>query len=153
MKNTNMSNTFGCLIGLALAAGVVFSAVEAQTPRTPNNGMTDWPMYNRDLGGTRFSPLTQINARNVARLTKAWAYKIGKVKAEGISGGAELTPIVVNGVMYIATYNRVAALEPETGKEVWSYEVKNGEPTRRGVSFWAGEASIPPRVFFTAGQR
>src|SRR5262249_34125682 len=110
-------------------------------------------MYNRDLSGTRFSPLTQINTRNVARLTQVWSYKVGKVKAEGITGGTEFTPIVVNGMMYLATNNRVVALEPETGKEIWSYDLKNGEPTRRGVSFWPGDTAITPRLFFTSGQR
>src|SRR6267378_270620 len=79
--------------------------------------------------------------------------KSGKVRAEGITGGSELTPIVVNGMMYIATNTRVVALEPESGKEIWTYEMKNGEPTRRGIAFWPGDGNIPPRVFFTSGPR
>ena len=110
-------------------------------------------MYNRDLGGTRFSPLAQITTKNVSRLVPAWTYKVGKVRAEGITGGTEMTPIVVNGMMYLATNNRLVALEPETGKEIWSYDLKNGEPTRRGVAFWPGDGKLPPRVFFTSGQR
>ncbi len=110
-------------------------------------------MYNRDLAGTRFSPLGQINTRNVGRLAQTWTYKVGKVRAEGITGGTEYTPIVVNGMMYVATNHSVVALEPETGKELWSYEVKNSEPTRRGVAFWPGDGGIPARIFFTAGQR
>jgi quinoprotein glucose dehydrogenase len=39
------------------------------------NSAGDWPMFNRDLAGTRFSPVTQINAKNV-RLTRAWSYKL-----------------------------------------------------------------------------
>src|SRR5215471_13113950 len=105
---------FGCLIGFAALAAL------AQTPQ--KNPAVDWPTYNRDLAGTRFSPLTQINARNVGRLVRAWTYKVGKVKAEGITGGTELTPLVVNGAMYIATAKNVVALEPETGKEIWTYE-------------------------------
>src|SRR5215470_10995902 len=126
-------------------------AALAQTPQ--KNPVADWPMYNRDLAGTRFSPLNQINTRNVARLAQAWTYKVGKVKAEGITGGTEMTPIVVNGTMYLATNNKLVALEPETGKELWTYELKEGEPTRRGVAFWPGEGPIPPRIFFTAGQK
>src|ERR1051326_9555414 len=38
----------------------------------------DWPVYGRDPGGTRFSPLTQINARNVAQLQRAWTYHTGE---------------------------------------------------------------------------
>jgi quinoprotein glucose dehydrogenase len=129
------------------------SISQGQVRNSGKNPAAEWPMYNRDLGGTRFSPLTQINTRNVARLAPVWSYKIGKVKAEGITGGAETTPIVVNGTMYLATDNKLVALEPETGKELWTYELKEGEPTRRGVAFWPGEGPIPPRVFFTAGQK
>src|SRR5438876_2782575 len=135
---------------MRLALSIAFVMLMQQT--APKNPAAEWPMYNRDLGGTRFSPLNQVNARNVGRLTRAWTYKVGKVKAEGITGGMELTPIVVNGMMYIATNNRVVALEPETGKEIWSYEVKT-EPTRRGAAFWPGDGTIPPRIFFTSGQR
>src|SRR5262252_4975550 len=42
----------------------------------PQNG--DWPMYGRDPGGTRFSPLDQINAENVSRLRSAWTYHTGE---------------------------------------------------------------------------
>src|SRR5580692_9172554 len=87
----------------------------------------DWPMYNRELAGTRYSPLTQITVRNVANLKQAWSYKLrspsdaGK-RLAGIAGFSEATPIVVNGTMYLPTGGRIVALEPETGKELWSYE-------------------------------
>ena len=37
----------------------------------------EWPMYNRDLAGTRYSPLEQINASIVAGLEQAWSYALG----------------------------------------------------------------------------
>ena len=46
----------------------------AQTPK-PNTA-ADWPMYNRDLGGTRYSPLTQVNAGNVSNMKIAWTYRL-----------------------------------------------------------------------------
>src|ERR1700689_2881800 len=90
---------------------------------------TDWPVYTHDLAGSHYSPLKQINATNVARLAAAWSYKLqGDAAAappagRGGGGGvnSEATPIVVNGVMYLPGANRVVALEPETGKELWSY--------------------------------
>src|SRR6267142_6729189 len=139
------------MIILAAAAGIL-PIVSAQVSNSRKNA-AEWPMYNRDLNGTRYSPLTQINTRNVARLTRAWTYKIGKDYTSGITGGSEMTPIVVNGVMYLANAKKVMALEPETGKEIWNYELKNGEPTRRGVAFWPGDGTLPPRVFFTSGPR
>src|SRR5262245_1562265 len=144
---------FRWLIVILAAAATVLPAIQAQLPTNPQNTAGEWPMYNRDLAGTRFSPLTQINTRNVGRLTRSWTYKVGKVRAEGITGGTELTPIVVNGMMYVARNNRVVALEPETGKDVWSFELKSGEPTRRGVAFWPGDRTMPPRIFFTSGTR
>jgi quinoprotein glucose dehydrogenase len=105
----------------------------------------DWPMYNRDLAGTRYSPLAQINSGNVAKLTKVWSYRLRsdeerKVLRENLGAFSEVTPIVVNGVMYITAGNRVVALEPETGKEVWRYEAKKGAAvSKRGVAYWPGD--------------
>src|SRR5215510_12852761 len=51
----------------------------AQTPKS--NSAADWPMYNRDLAGTRHSPLTQINAANVSNLKMAWSYRLSNAPA------------------------------------------------------------------------
>ncbi len=114
----------------------------------------DWPMYNRDLAGTRYSPLAQVNTRNVGRLTKAWSYRLGfDGSAAGITGGSEFTPIVVNGVLYLGTNKSVVALEPETGQEVWRYDLPAGGPSRRGVAYWPGDPNNPPRLIFTTGRK
>src|SRR5215469_1076520 len=113
----------------------------------------EWPMYNRDLAGTRYSPLAQINTRNVAHLTRAWLYRLGfDASATGITGGSEFTPIVVNGVMYLAGAKSVVALEPETGKEIWRYDLARGVPSRRGVAYWPGDKDNPPRIIFATGR-
>ena len=73
-------------------------------------------MYNHDLAGTRYSPLTQITTKNVANLKQAWSYKLrspsdaGK-RLTGIGGFSEATPIVVNGVMYLPAGGRIVALD------------------------------------------
>jgi quinoprotein glucose dehydrogenase len=111
-------------------------------------------MYNRDLAGTRYSPLTQINPSNVGRLTRAWSFAIGRDRTAGtLSGGSEFTPIVVNGTMYVATSDAVVALEPERGIVIWRHAVTGGVPSRRGVAYWPGDASHPARVFFTSERR
>src|ERR1700720_1410742 len=61
-----------------LAAAALLPTL-AQTPK-PNPG-ADWPMYNRDLGGTRYSPLTQISPSNVSSLKMAWNYKLSNAPA------------------------------------------------------------------------
>jgi len=56
----------------------------------------DWPRFNRDLAGTRFSPLTQIDTKNVRKLTPAWSYRLQPAgfRFATASGTSELTPIV-----------------------------------------------------------
>jgi len=112
----------------------------------------DWPMYNRDLAGTRHSPLIQINSANVASLRETWSYALGEHPTAGsISGGSEFTPIVVDGLMYVTTPNSVVALVPETGAEVWAHEMLDRVPSRRGVTYWPGDGNRSARLFVTSG--
>src|SRR3954463_1040265 len=76
--------------------------------------VNDWPSHDHDAGGQRFSPLKQITPANVARLQKAWAFDTG-------APGIQVTPIVVNGIMYVTAGKDVIALEPETAKVIWRY--------------------------------
>jgi glucose dehydrogenase len=123
-------------------------------PALAQTDASDWPMYNRDLAGTRYSPLAQITPRNVARLTRAWSYRLGlDASASGVTGGSEFTPIVVNGVMYLAAAKSVVALEPETGKEIWRHDLASGAPSRRGVAYWPGDKDNPPRIVFATGRK
>lgn len=63
-----------------LAAAAMLPAL-AQT-RKPNPA-ADWPMYNRDLAGTRYSPLAEINTKNVANMKVAWTYRLSTPAARG----------------------------------------------------------------------
>ena len=88
----------------------------------------DWPAYGNDPGGMRYSALSQINQENVARLRVAWVFHTGDV-SDGHDGrkrsGFESTPILVDGRLYLTTpFNRVIALDPVTGKQLWSYDPK-----------------------------
>ena len=141
---------------LTLAALAILPIL-AQTPAAQRPAGADWPMYNRDFAGTRFSPLTQIDTTNVTNLTKAWSYQLQPASGNIAPGPAlaseifnEMTPIVVNGVMYMPSGNRVVALEPETGKEIWSYALTSGLASFRGVAYWPGDAANPPRILFTS---
>jgi glucose dehydrogenase len=116
----------------------------------------DWPTYNRDLAGTRYSPLTQIDADNVRQLREVWSYSLGRNEtSDTLSGGSEFTPIVVGGVMYLAASNRVVALDAATGTQIWRYDQEQGSepPSRRGIALWPGDADHEPRLYFTAGRR
>jgi len=106
----------------------------------------DWPVYGRDPGGARFSPLTQITPANVARLQVAWIYHTGMPDMAGMNHrppALEVTPIVVDGTMYVITPTGiVTALDPATGTERWRYDAGvnphrgYGDFASRGVSFW-----------------
>lgn len=104
----------------------------------------DWPSFGRDYTNQRMSPLTQINAQNVKDLTLAWRFKTG------VSASFQATPIVSNGVMYVALpYNHVAALDARTGKELWRYQhVRKANwkmccgPANRGVAVANGKVFI-----------
>src|SRR5690348_13565818 len=103
----------------------------------------EWPAYGRDPGGAKYSPLDQINTENVGTLVRAWTYHTGDP-----GGTWENTPIVVGGVMYFATQkNRVVALDPETGRQLWVYDPKSTRVSEhRGVSYWPGDSKTRPRV-------
>src|SRR5260221_3552811 len=162
------------LVGAVIAALVVVGKAQKAAD-------ADWPMYARDLAGTKYSPLTQINADNVSKLTPAWnvtlverpaggrgtrgagappAGEEGAAPADGrgrgpaappILSNPEVTPIVVNGVMYLdAGGDHILALDAATGKEIWRFQLPGGDTTGRGVAYWPGDRNNPERIFFTA---
>jgi quinoprotein glucose dehydrogenase len=110
--------TTATLLVASVAAGAI--AVLAQgnkpVPVAPGN----WVNINRESGATRFSPLNQINAGNVAKLQQAWTFAMG--------GGGSSVPLVVDGVMYVSSGRCVVALDADTGKEVWAYTVEAAAP-------------------------
>lgn len=107
------------------------------------HSQTDWPAYGHDPGQARYSPLDQINTRNVARLRRAWTYHTDETGRQ-----FETTPLVVGNVMYLTTQNqRVVALDPATGREIWTYDPKVARAREhRGVSYWPGDGTTPPRI-------
>ena len=74
----------------------------------------------------RYSPLSQINRKNVASLKVAWTFHVGDISdGSGVKkrSGLETTPILVDGTLYLTTgFNRVFAVDPETGKQRWMYD-------------------------------
>lgn len=142
------------VLGILLALPAAYGAQEYAPPASSRPAAGDWPNYNRDLMGTRHSPLKQITPGNVARLKPAWTFKLGKSQdSGGLTGGSEFTPLVVNGVMYVLTSKGLFALEPETGSEKWHVDITGGVPSKRGLGYWPGDATRPARVVFTAGRR
>jgi alcohol dehydrogenase (cytochrome c) len=98
----------------------------------------NWPSYNGDYTGQRFSNLDQINQTNVSQLRAAWVFHSPH------SRDMEVTPVVVNGVMLVTAANDVFALDAQTGRVVWHYSrpVTEGliddaaQHHSRGVGVW-----------------
>ena len=100
------------------------------------------------LGGLRYSPLTQITAENVSDLELAWVHHNGDI-SDGSDGSSRTsfnaTPIMVGDTLYFCTgFNRVFALDAETGEERWVFD-PDQQLTRmegpynracRGVAYW-----------------
>lgn len=116
--------------------------------------IVEWSEYGGDAGGLRYSPLADIDASNVGDLEQVWVHRTGDYSsgrgADGGSGTAyELTPILVEGVLYgCSPYNRVFALDPETGAEHWTFDPEidrkpfyANQAVCRGVSSWLDEGA------------
>jgi quinoprotein glucose dehydrogenase len=99
----------------------------------------------------RYSPLSQINRENVASLKVAWTFHTGDIsdgKGSRKRSGFESTPLMVDSTLYVTTpFNRVIALDPETGVQRWAYDPKIALDSdygdglvNRGVSTWLDAA-------------
>src|SRR5262245_42886837 len=96
-------------LGCAMLAS---SLAHGQGARSPSES---WGELGGDPQGTFYSPLADINDRNVQRLGFAWEYRTGTGR------GLEATPLVVDGVMYTSgNWGVVYALNAQTGKLLWN---------------------------------
>ena len=128
----------------------------APTPTETAAVRSGWPMYRGDLAGTGYSPLGGITADNVSSLRQVWSYSLQRESADesgNVRGpNSQATPIVVDDVMYLPAADRVVALDPTTGQEIWRRSVPDRVPSRRGVAYWPGDGTFAPRVIFSAGR-
>jgi quinoprotein glucose dehydrogenase len=133
-----------------MTALIVAAMAGALAPAPPE---VDWPFYGGDPAGTKYSPLADITASTVSRLQVAWEWKTGEkaLPAHGTRpGNFQTTPLMIDNVLYFSTpYNRVVALNAETGSEVWSFDPRayeDGQPpngtgfVHRGVAAWRDSA-------------
>ncbi len=117
------------------------------TDRLKNPADGEWPMIRRTYDGWGYSPLSQINSGNVARLEPVWGL------ATGVTNGHESAPLVANGVMFVSTPgNQVLAIDARSGTLLWQYRrplpnpVVLNHPTSRGVAIYND------KVYFAAGE-
>jgi len=105
---------------LGLVAVGLLSVVRAQSPQV------EWTHYANDAGGSRYSPLTDVDASKLSRLQVAWQWKHWETPLKEYAttpGQFESTPLMIDGTLYVTTpYNSLAALDAETGKEKWRFD-------------------------------
>ena len=125
------------LAGIALLAA---AGVDAQPPAA------EWRVYGGSNASDRYSPLTEITPANVARLEEAWRFDTGE------TGGFQVNPIVVRGVLYSPTpSHKVVALDAATGALQWTFDPKlESRGPNRGVTYW--ESGDERRLFAAADQ-
>jgi quinoprotein glucose dehydrogenase len=109
----------------------------------------DWPVYGHDPGANRYSTLTQINTNNVSKLVQAWAVDSRPKPDDKSTWVSKTTPLVINGIMYVTTpFQALVAMEPETGKKLWSFDHKHHIRASRGLAYWPGDKNGPPTIYF-----
>jgi quinoprotein glucose dehydrogenase len=159
-----LRSLFSLLIAALLAAGCSQETTDetsTPTPTTPLAQVTaspdtpdgDWRTINRDEAATRFSPLDQIDASNVADLEQSWTYQLG--------GNSTAVPIVIDGIMYLPSRDRVVAVDAANGDEVWSWSLPPAEASgpggnsvsTRGVAWWGGNETEDPRILVMSRSR
>jgi quinohemoprotein ethanol dehydrogenase len=111
-----------------------------------DNASGQWTSVGRTFDEQRFSPLTQINKANVARLGLAWFADFDSNR------GQEATPLELDGVLYVSTaWSKVKAYDARTGRQLWAYDPKvPGEfagrgccdVVNRGLAAWNGRIYV-----------
>lgn len=82
-----------------------------------------WPTFNGDYSGERFSTLEQIDDRNVASLQLQWSYRITDIGAQRGAPAPVIksTPLLVDGTLYFTIPDNVFAVDARTGARLWKY--------------------------------
>ena len=138
---------------------VLTATAHAQQPSTRNG---EWPQYTADLKGTKYTPLSQIDASNFNKLEVAWRFKTDNLgprpeyKLEG-------TPLMIKGVVYATAGTRrsVVALDAGTGEVLWSHSLREGKRAAiaprqlsgRGLAYWTDGRGDDRVLYVTTGYR
>jgi len=135
--------------------GLRFSPLKQITPRNVRRLKVAWMYHMRPAGftaATKQSPTATDAYRSAGAVgdePETAAATNGRIQFGSGFRPSEVTPLVVRGLMYIATpYSRVAAVDPTDGKEIWSYQLPSGNPSTRGVEYWAGDGNTSAQVVF-----
>jgi alcohol dehydrogenase (cytochrome c) len=126
------------ILALAIACGTcVFSQAISSEMLVDSSGK-QWPTYNGDYSGRRYSPLAQINRDNVRSLSLAWAFQTR------VAANLKCTPVMANGVLYFTVPDHVWAVDARTGEQIWHFH----RPSDGNHIGQRGVALYKDRVFF-----
>jgi len=104
----------------------------------------NWISYNGDYSGRRFSALAEITPENVASLRAQWIFHVRA------GNDLEVTPVVVDGIMFVTAANDAFALDARTGRSIWHYArpITEGliddaaQHHNRGVGVWRNKVYL-----------
>ena len=103
-----------------LMCGSILASAQGQ------NRQVEWFYYGADLAGSKYSPADDVTSQNLQRLGIVWQWEHGEKALEQygtVPFRFENQPLMVDGVLYVTTpYNNAAALDAETGKELWRFD-------------------------------
>ena len=133
---------------------IVGLAILVMPPALRAQARVEWPTYGGDAGATKYSPLTDVNRRNVRRLTMAWRWAVAEQPIRETDstkaarpGNFQTTPLMIGDTLFFSTpYNRVVAMDASTGRPYWIYDPRAyafGQPSNgtgfvhRGVATWS----------------
>ncbi|HUF47469.1 MAG TPA: pyrroloquinoline quinone-dependent dehydrogenase [Vicinamibacterales bacterium] len=136
-------------VGVCLAVAAAVAPAMPDRPAAQAAAGQDWPVYAGDAGAAHYSALADLTPATVEQLTVEWEWAPGDAPREEFGtrpGNFQNTPLMIDGVLYVSTpYNRVVALDAETGRERWSFDPRayeDGQPpngtgfVHRGVAAW-----------------
>ena len=142
-----------CTLALVTTAALL----GAQEP----GDMIEWPYVGGEQSHTKYSLADEITPANVDELEIAWEWDVGEMPMQELGarpGSFQATPIMIDNVLYISTmYNRVVALDAETGAERWVFDSKAYEREarhsfhHRGIAFWRDGDDF--RIFLNSRSR
>ena len=107
---------------------------QSSPPQITTSGQTNWPLHNLDIGGSRYADIDEINTSNASRMALAWSFEAGA--ANSIT---QVTPLVIDGVMYLNAGSTLFALNAVTGESVWTMKMDDNLQARgRGPTYGDG---------------
>ncbi len=124
-----------CALALVISAGthLCASGVDKGSLLKNHKHETDWPIYGGTSDNNHYSPLKQINRKNVRKLRIAWSFDTAE------EGGLQTSPLEVDGVLYgITPSQKIFALDAAMGKLLWKFDsgIKGTQPDR-GLAYWS----------------